>query len=557
MADDTSDPVAVLLQSTKITQQHKADLWDAFYDAADADDLARRLSTMPVPRDLKAQLWDLKGEHVPGDGAAAAPSPASPMGPSVGAQVRQGVVDALRSGAGLPFGITPDFATGVVKEAGRRAVTFGRVAHMVPGVDTVLGPIPDDAETQLGLDIDPTNRAQRAGQFVEQAAEYLVPAAPAERVAATIATKLAPFLGKAAPTIVRAGMEALTSGAVTAGQGGDVATGAVLGAAGPITGAATMATGRAIGRQARPLGRAAIKPMLSSLKRIAGAGREGLDAKAEQLVQFILDNRLTTPEQATAIIEDAERRLSQMLADATAPTDMPARSLRYLTALERSARKQGLAAADVATLRNATAEVLAGGLGTDEVTMVLKPHSRLLDAHGKPLMVLQPETARVLRTDVSAAEAMDRARATSRWQTRKAWGEQKGTQIEAHKAVERAGRDAAKATVPEARATLQRESHAIRAREALDRMRLRQGNREVVGLPEAAVSLAELQAGRVPFLTWAENWLRKNQLRAGIYANDLRKAIDRKDKQAVGRIMTRIVTGAGAASTAPAAPSSR
>ena len=47
-----------------------------------------------------------------------------------------------------------------------------------------------------------------------------------------------------------------------------------------------------------------------------------------------------------------------------------------------------------------------------------------------------------LRTDVMADEALESARASSKWTTRKQWGEQKGTRIEAGKAVERAQRDA-------------------------------------------------------------------------------------------------------------------
>lgn len=474
------------------------------------------------------------------DTTPVAPPPVAPE-PSMAARAGQAAVDV---------------GAGVLKGAANTAVNLGRMVHKIPGVDAVLGEIPDDAASALGL--DPTNGAQRAGQFVEQAAEFMLPAAGAEKLAATAAGKIAPMVARSPKLIQamarlapRAVAQGATSGAVTIGQGGDAATGAVIGAAGPVVGAAAVKAGQGVGALAAPMVRTAIKPTVSAMKRIAGASAEGLDAKAGALVDFIVTNGLTTAEKARTVITKAEQELQRVLAVKNAPTDAPTRALRYLSALERSASKQGLPADDVALLRNAAAEVLEGKLGKDEITMVLKPHPTLVKPDGKPFMVLTPETARVPRTDVMADEALDLARANSKWSTRKQWGEQKGASMEASKAIERAERDAMKTAVPEARPILSRYSKGIQAAEVLDRMAFRQNNREAVSLPAHVMGAAEIMSGKLPILAAASNWIRNNGVRGGVWAHRLSKALERQDVKEAGEILNRLGVAVAGASATP------
>ncbi len=459
-----------------------------------------------------------------------------------------------------------DVGTGIVKGAASTAVNLGQLVSDIPGfaegVNALyrkLGIQGVDTKAALATaesELEPTNTAQQIGRVGEQTAEFLAPVGAGERLAVTVAQKAAPVF-RNAPRLVRAAVQgaprvaaqAATTGGVATAQGGDPTSAAVMGGALPVVGGAVNAGARWVGRQAIPLVRAAIKPTVAAMKRIANASVEGIDAQATRLARFILDNRLTTGEQARAILTESERELQRVLSVKNAPTDAPQRAMKYLSALERSASKQGLPAQDVATLRNAAAEVLQSGLGKDVVTMVPKPHPTLVGANGKPLTVLVPETTRALRTDVGAQEALERARATSRWDTRKAWGEQKGAATEASKAIERAERDALKAAVPEARPILQREGQAIQARETLDRMAFRAANRDALSLPAHVVAAGEIAAGSVPKLAFAANWLRNNQLKAGIWADRLSKAITEGNVPEVSAILGRLGVAYGAVET--------
>lgn len=326
---------------------------------------------------------------------------------------------------------------------------------------------------------------------------------------------------------VRAALEVGKAAALTGAQGGgtgDVATAAALSAVIPGAGA-VRAAGKKLEAAAEPLVRAALKPTVASLRRIAGATGEGLDAKANALVRFIIDNRLTTGDKARKLFQDAEHELQRVLNVKNAPTDAAVRAGRYIDALTKSAAKQGLGGDDVAQLRKAADELIAGPMGEDWG----------FDAAGNVI--------RRLRADVPAADALASARASSRWSTRKAWGEQKGAQMEAQKAVERAQRDAVKTAVPEARALLATEAKSIQAAEALDRMAQRAANRDAVSLPAHVIAAGELATGRAPVLAFAANWLRNNQMKAGMWADVLGKAIQKGNAPLAADILKRLGVG--------------
>lgn len=404
---------------------------------------------------------------------------------------------------------------GAAKGAATTAINLGALADRA----SIIEPVSEEDQaifSRARETVSPTNAGQRAGFTAEQIGEFLALPGPGKARGAKLA------------------LEALKSGAASGGlasvQGaspGEAATTGVLGA----TGAAIPALGRWIGSKAEPLVRAHVKPTVAAMQRIAGASVEGIEAKATQLVRFVLDNRLTTAPKAQKIFETAERELQRVLAVKNAPTDAPARALRYLGALEKSAAKQGLPADDVAMLKSAAKEVLESGLGEHVIP---------------PGQWLPKATTRAPRSDVTAQEALERARATSRWDTRKAWGEQKGTRLEASKAVERALRDAVKKAVPETKALLKREGLAIQAQKALDRSEFRAANRDVVSLPAHVVAAGEISRGRVPILSLAANWLRNNQARLGIYADQLGKAITQGDTGRVVSILHRLGVGSSA-----------
>lgn len=408
-----------------------------------------------------------------------------------------------------------DVGIGVAKGVGNTVFGLGKAVRDYTPIGRISDAILPGAFDQRPQELIPQNTAQRVGYTAEQVGEFFIPTGAVGKV------------GKVA--------EVAKSGGLTGIQGGtakDAGVSAGLSAVVPGASAVKKA-GKAIAGKAEPLVRAAIKPTVASLRKISGGG--GLDAKANALVRFIIDNKLTTADKARALFQNAEHELQRVLSVKNAPTDAAVRAERYLQALERSAAKQGLGADDVKLIRQAMSDLVAGPMGDDAV-----------NAAG--------EAIRVTRATVPAKEALESARASSRWKTRKQWGEQKGTTMEAQKAVERAQRDAVKTAVPEAKGLLQTEGKSLQAAEALDRMAQRAANRDAVSLPAHVVAAGEIASGKVPVLAFAANWLRNNQLKAGIWADALGRAIQNGNAPMAADILKKL--GVGSASqgmrTAPA-----
>ncbi len=82
MPQSPYDPVAGILAKSPTLNKHRADAWDAFHDAADADDLATRLGSLDLPDSVKADLWDLKatGKTRPATAEEFTPKPIEPQG---------------------------------------------------------------------------------------------------------------------------------------------------------------------------------------------------------------------------------------------------------------------------------------------------------------------------------------------------------------------------------------------------------------------------------------------------------------------------------------------
>jgi hypothetical protein len=321
---------------------------------------------------------------------------------------------------------------------------------------------------------------------------------------------------------------------------GDVATGVgqgtgllatTLGGPAAVRGAAHV-----VGKAAKPLVRSSIKPTVTSMRQQAGASMTGIQDKADKLAQFIVDNGITSREAAHAIITRAEGRIQQAVSGSKTPTDAPQRAAQYLAELEKSAARQGLGVDDVATIRAAAAELLQSSPLSESVpAQVPAPMGTIMA--GGPTTV--PGTTRALRTDVLPDEALEIARGSSKWDTRRSWGEQKGASKEASKAVERGVRDAVKDAVPETRPHFQDQRMAIQARDALDRMAFREGNREPISPFDVTTGAVEVMHHGVPVLAIARHILRENKLKLGVWAKRLEQAVERNDGATAAAILDR------------------
>jgi hypothetical protein len=479
--------------------------------------------------------------------------PAGPPPPFDFSGVRR--VPETPAGPGqLAINMLSQLFSGAMKGAGNTAMNLGGLMHQIPGVsgavDTLYGtPGVSQAafapDSPIRQDLKPQTHGEAVGMGAEQVGEFLIPSAQASKVATTVAS----HLPKAAQVLPHMAAQGVAGASVAGAQGGDPLTAGITSAIAPAVVKGAVGAARFLGSKAEPLVRAAIKPTVTAMRQVAGGSQKGLDQKASQLVKFIIENKVTTPEKAQAIFDDAERELQRLLTSRNPPTDAAMRAQRYLEALERSANKQALPASDVAAVRNAMAELLDGPMGKDVVKMIPMPHPTLIDPSGKPFQVLTPHTSRALRPDVPAVEAMTSARTSSKFQTRKQWGEQKGIDTEAAKTVERGQRDAVKAAIPEARPLLKKESQAIQSRDVLDRMAFRQGNREAVSLPAHVMAAGEVASGRVPVLAMASNWLRNNGLKAGIYADALKRAVETGNVQNAAWALERLGVAVPGAAT--------
>jgi hypothetical protein len=223
--------------------------------------------------------------------------------------------------------------------------------------------------------------------------------------------------------------------------------------------------------------------------------------------------------------------------------------MQYLDAFKRRAAKTLNPDQASAVAAYADELVERSPLGETVTQTVMRPSpTGLVDAAGNPVLVPTPQTTRALRPEIPAAEALETARESSRFTTRRQWGEQKGVVTEATKTAERAVRDAVKTALPEIRTPLQQQGMAILARQVIDRRALMEANRDVVSLP----GLVGANVGAV--LGFAAHWLRNNQRRAGIYADQLSKALQSNDAASAAAILHRLGLGAAMRATVASAP---
>lgn len=210
--------VEKLLDPLKVSDDLKADAWDAFYESATLDDFKARIDKIGLPDTVKADLWDLK--------AAAAPAVKAPVSATPPT---------------LPGGMWSDQLTGVMdllKGAGKSVMGTGL------GVSKLLGAVPPDT-TMEQIGMEPQNTMQSAGKTAGDIGQFLIPGAVASKV---------PRLAQIGSRVLgRAAIEGVGAGAVATMQTGDtneglkaLLIGGTIPIAIPAVGKVVAATGRKI-----------------------------------------------------------------------------------------------------------------------------------------------------------------------------------------------------------------------------------------------------------------------------------------------------------------------
>lgn len=385
-------------------------------------------------------------------------------------------------------------------------------------------------EAALRQETQPQNTAQAVGKGLERAGEYYLTGA-----AAGGATAL-PQAGRLTRMAVQAPTQAAAAGGTAVAHGESPTVPAVLGAAGPVVGAGVGAAGDVIKGRAIPFVRAGLKAPISILQQQPGFSRKGLDISADELAEFIVKNRLMNREQADAVVKKMEAEVSRIVAaNKDLPTDTPSRIMLYLDTFEKEAAKafNPEHAAAIRRVAETLLESPTSGVGQTVLTTSMQPHPKLVTPSGQPMMVPTQTPTRTLRPSMPVGEAWERARASGRFQTSGEWGQLQDTAEEAYKQAERATRDSMKDVIPEVRTPLQHEGKAILTRLVMDRMQWRQGNLETVGLPTLAGGIIQ------PVIGIAVQALRKNQVRAGIWADKLGNAIKNNDVATAAAILNK------------------
>lgn len=365
--------------------------------------------------------------------------------------------------------------------------------------------------------------AKSAGQLPGAVADIVRNMATPEGRAATAQGFDAGSREGAQDTLIEGGLQ---GGAQAVGAG--VAKGA--GAAGRFL--ADTVAGRAV--------QAAVKPAVSQLKMQAGASLEGLTGSTKRLTDILLKHRWTNAGQAQQAVAEAEQAVQHAVKTDPNATFQPLldtarRVPAYLAKLTQSAAKQAIPGADVSAIEGAADGVIMGPLAQD----VMRPG---ITGFVPGRQVPTTEVARAMRANLTPEEGLEIARATGKWGNQKAWGELKGAEQEASKNVERAIRDSIKDAVPATRKPLEAQSEALSAIPVLDRMKWRQGNRDVLGLPAWVMAGPEVAAGHVPIGAILANLARSGQLQGGYAAHTVGNAL----KAAASHGASKQVPAAGA-----------
>lgn len=148
-----ADPVADILRKAPTSDAIRAEAWDAFEQAMDADDLAKRLNRLPLPQPVKASLWDLKGQQSPSSGTASQQAQEPSQMPSRGFLGR--AVDALPAVGGAIGGFVggvPGAAMGGAAGQGLRT-TLQHAAELPGAVaDVARNLVAHPSETLAGFE---------------------------------------------------------------------------------------------------------------------------------------------------------------------------------------------------------------------------------------------------------------------------------------------------------------------------------------------------------------------------------------------------------------------
>ena len=214
------DQLEEYLKAVKAPKEAKAQAWDFYQSAADADELAKHLSPLDIPKEAKARLWDLKAQAPSATIEDTAQQQVRESAPAAGGQPSR-LQSAVRSllpgdpmalqGAGV-LGMA-NVGKGFAKDLGGTVLNMIRTMRGNNARNPLMG-----GDYFEGATIPPPEGTpEKVGAFLSSAAQYAVPSMGAAKVTSSL-----PIASKFARMLMGAGGQAAASGATDLARTGEI-----------------------------------------------------------------------------------------------------------------------------------------------------------------------------------------------------------------------------------------------------------------------------------------------------------------------------------------------
>jgi hypothetical protein len=413
--------------------------------------------------------------------AAPVPTPAPSFREQVGQDYAppKSVGEALLYAPGRLIGMPPSVQRGMMKGAANTVQGLGRAVASGFGRGE-LSPEQQAAFDPSTFGIGAQGAGEMVGKGAEQVGEFfLIPGPGKARGLARLAQ-----LGKGGVA------SALLAKAQGASDKGAVVAGALNLLPIPVSGAA---------RGLKNLGRSLVTSTIRPSDRLA--------PEAGKAIDFILSG-VKNSAQAKAAVGRAEQAIQRVLSAKNPGTRAAQDAEAALITLGKDVRKAGASSEVAAAIQAQIKQLYEGSMG--------KTVTRLTPE-------LKMKAVRVLREGVPAKEALESARASSRYVTGGKWTPKdvaEAGSIRAKKAVESAQRSAVKRAVPELAPLLEQEQRAILARKLL--------------------KMHEFRGSKTPFWKFLQKTIDYSGLPVGGFAYRLGQAIERNSPAQAAFILRKL-----------------
>ena len=273
---------------------------------------------------------------------------------------------------------------------------------------------------------------------------------------------------------------------------------------------------------ARKLAGPGLKLAISEVKALPGEAGNSLLDKADALTDFVVDKRLTTPNRAEKLIQKSEANIQQGLKKAD-------NNLLHIDEAEAAANPDYSPYKEPILLDSNTPEIKNRIANLREQVANQATPKKDIQAIDDVIAEFDAENHQV----DSPSEALAIARNTAKFDNAKQFGELKGAEVEARKAIEQGIRDHVKGLAEAAGSKVNEDfanqSRAITAKKVLEKRAIQRSGSANLGFPAMALAALEFAHSGSPIYAAMAGALPKalksfGGIRTGITLNELGRA---------------------------------